>query len=218
MSRAPFYYLLTEDNTTAQLSAAPAPWGRDLVGVPSSGGFQMTDWHALAHVILPRLAAHPARTMDASRASCCVVASPTYTTLRRAGEIVQSRECRVNAAHTPGRLAALGAEKCAGKPIVVIDGADGDGANTALCTAVWNRCSGLSDPLVRVTGNAPGLRSDVAMRGANAHRCVVTTHRSHCGISAGARARCRQLSPLPYLTHARSHLAAAPASGRRPVT
>ena len=96
----------------------------------------MTDWHALAHVLMPRLAAHPARTMDASRASCCVVASPTYTTLRRAGEIVQSRECRVNAAHTPGRLAALGAEKCAGKPIVVIDGADGDGANTALCTAM----------------------------------------------------------------------------------
>ena len=61
----PFINVLTEDSHTAQLMADTPPWGRPLRGVPAGGGFQMSDWHDLVHVLLHRLARHHARTVSA---------------------------------------------------------------------------------------------------------------------------------------------------------
>ena len=47
----------------------------------------------------------------------------------------------------------------------MIDGPDADGSKTALCAGLWSPRScaqGGTDRLVRITGNAPGLQSEVA--------------------------------------------------------
>ena len=62
----PFFYLIVEDNITSALATTPPPWGRPLQGLPDAGGFHMSDWHDLAHVLTWRLAHHPARTLDAT--------------------------------------------------------------------------------------------------------------------------------------------------------
>ena len=189
---APFYYLLVEDPHTAELASSPPRWGRPLEQVSAAGGFQMTGWQQLAHVLVHRLATHPARLANASAASCCVVASPSGS----------PTECAARGSRVAARLRALGRRICPGRPIVVIDGPDADGTKDAVCTALWSppRTSGcargLDDPLVRVTGNAPGLQSEVA--------------------GPGTRGLCRRLAPTPYLAHARSPLAAA-AGARRPL-
>jgi hypothetical protein len=50
---------------------------------------------------------------------------------------------------------------------VVIDGPDADGLNTALCEALWSgeACAAkLADPLVRVTGSAPSITSELMLK------------------------------------------------------
>jgi len=91
------------------------------------------------------------------------------------------------------RLLALGDAVCPGRPVAVIDGPDADGSKTALCAGLWSPRScaeGGADRLVRITGNAPGLQSEVA--------------------TGGTRGLCRRLT-VPYLAHARTpHAAVAP--------
>ena len=182
---AAFFYLVG-DNRTATLALTPPTWGRPLTGLPASGGFQMSDWHDLPHVVLYRLARHQARVREPSRATCCVVASPMGSRHPTADE---RSECRPGIAE---RLASLGEHHCPGRPLVIIGGPDADGSGTALCNGLWGphrSCArGLADPIVRVTGNVPGLQSEVAGR--------------------GARGLCRRLV-TPYLSHARTPLAAA---------
>ena len=192
--RMGFYYLMTEDNYTAHLAAADPPWGRPLVGVPAAGNFEMTMWQNLAHVLIHSLARHSARSLDARSATACVVASPAE---RAAGSDCSGHHDRV-ASH----LIALGASVCPGRPIVVVDGPDADGSKDALCNSLWSPAScaaGSSDVLVRASGNAPGLQSEVATR--------------------QSRGNCRRLPPTPYLAHARSGAAAAhaPSEGPRPL-
>lgn len=191
-SRQPFFFLIL-DNRTRMLASMAPPWGRPLSGLPAGGDFMMTDWHDLPQVLVWRLAHHPARTMDAQRATACVVASPI-------GKSQSETRASCGGHHGPTvatSLAALGALHCPGRPLVVIDGADADGANTALCAGLWSpqACSrGVNDPLVRVTGNAPGLQSEVA--------------------KSGRRGLCRRMV-VPYVAHARSPEAARLTDGRR---
>ena len=66
------------------------------------------------------------------------------------------------------RLLALGDDVCPGRPVAVIDGPDADGSKTALCAGLWSPRScaeGGADRLVRITGNAPGLQSELATGG-----------------------------------------------------
>jgi hypothetical protein len=192
MATAPFFRLLVEDNHTATLAARDPPWGRPLTEVPAAGQFEMTMWQHLAHVLVHSLARHPARTHDAAQATCCVVASPAE---RTAGT-----ECSGSHARVASRLAALGARLCPDRPLVVVDGPDADGSKDALCNSLWSPPSclnGRNDVLVRLSGNAPGLQSEVATR--------------------QERGRCRRLPPTPYLAHARSAAAAAAATARRSV-
>ena len=205
MSATPFFYLLVEDNTTSTFATTPPPWGRPLEGLPDAGGFHMTDWHDLAHVLTWRLASHPSRTLDARSATCCVVKSPAaggyqQTAAAQRKEAGQSG-CNPRAGDAVARrLEALGARVCPGRPLVVIDGPDADGSGTALCSSLWGKAScarGLNDPIVRVTGNAPGLQSEVATR--------------------GSRGLCRRLPAVPYLAHARTALAALPEARPRPL-
>jgi len=96
-----------------------------------------------------------------------------------------SHQSRVRA-----RLLALGDDVCPGRPVAVIDGPDADGSKTALCAGLWSPRScaeGGADRLVRITGNAPGLQSEVA--------------------TGGTRGLCRRLT-VPYLAHARTPHAA----------
>ena len=196
---APFFVLLTDfDNYTSRLVATPPPWGRTLQDVPRSGNFMMSDWHDLPHVIVHRLSRHAARTKDVERATACVVASPVGRWQKEnRGQCGGGRASGASVAH---RLRQLGERHCPGRPLIVIDGADADGANTALCSALWTPSScvlGVADPLVRVTGNAPGLQSEVAT-----------------GLRRGL---CRRLPAMPYLAHARSPLAARALPSARPL-
>ena len=124
-----FFYLLTEDNYTAQLAAQEPPWGRPLVGVPTEGQFFMTPWQPLAHVVVHSLANHVSRTTNPLSATCCVVASPAE---RTAGT-----PCSGHTLEVYDRLVALGAARCPSLPIVVVDGPDGDGTKDALCNSLW---------------------------------------------------------------------------------
>lgn len=180
---AAFFYLIP-DNHTADLAARSPPWGELIADVPDVGQFQMTDWHDLGHVILHRLASHPARTRDASSASCCVVASPAAGR----GTGASPLECRRGSAEAQ-RLRGIGASACPGKPIVVIDGPDADGLNTALCESLWSGdacAAGLADTLVRVTGSAPSITAELMLNlGRSRCRCgtfsVVLTLTRACG-------------------------------------
>ena len=192
IAMASFFFILP-DNYTAAKAAEEPPWGRALEGLPAVGGFQMSDWHDLAHVVLYRLARHPGRTLEAGRATACVVASPVAKFQEAHRALCIGRAGAVLA----DRFRALGQAWCPGKPIVVVDGADGDGANTALCSSMWSPRScelGGADPLIRVTGNAPGLQSEVA--------------------SGLRRGLCRRLL-VPYLAHARTPYAAEQSSQPR---
>ena len=185
----PFFYLLDDDNFTARLIGEEPPWGRDLAGVAPEGRFQMTPWQILQHVLVFRLARHRYRTSSAAQASACVVASPIE---RGNGGSLCADDAIVR------HLIELGARRCPGKPIVVVDGPDADGTKDALCNALWSPAAcarAISDPLVRVSGNAPGLQSEVATR--------------------LRRGYCRRSAPIPYLAHARSAAAAASALGTR---
>ena len=190
MPTAPFFYLIVEDNKTATLASTPR-WGRALTGVPAAGEFQMTSWQQLPHVLIFRLAQHAERTLDARSATCCVVASP-------AGSNEECGQLRKDS-DVADRIVQLGQRTCPGRPIVVVDGPDADGTKDAVCHQLWSARScarGGDDPLVRLTGNAPGIQSEVRTR-----------------LNRGS---CRRLEPTPYLSHARSPLAAAQvASGRR---
>ena len=97
------------------------------------------------------------------------------------------------------RLLALGDDVCPGRPVAVIDGPDADGSKTALCAGLWSPRScaeGGADRLVRITGNAPGLQSEVG--------------------TGGTRGLCRRLT-VPYLAHARTpHAALLGGPARRP--
>ena len=147
----------------------------------------MTDWHDLQHVLMHRLAGHKSRVQSARDATLCVVASPigkyqSETRARCAGKL---------GATVTERLRSLGAQHCPGLPLIVVDGPDADGSNTALCSSLWSPRScadGGDDVLVRVTGNAPGLQSEVA--------------------SGLRRGLCRRLV-VPYLAHARTPLDAS---------
>ena len=181
---SPFFYVLVEDNHTAMLSALEPAWGRPLTGVSPAGRFEMTLWQHLKHVVTYRLGKHAMRTRDANAATCCVVASPAE---RTAGS-----ECSGTGLAVYERLVSLGAQICPNKPIVVVDGPDADGTKDALCNSLWTPAScakGRDDVLVRLSGNAPGLQSEVATR--------------------LRRGFCRYLAPTPYLAHARSAAAAA---------
>ena len=184
MESKPFFYLLTEDNLTATLAYNEPPWGRRLTGVPEAGVFEMTPWQGLQHVLVHGLARHHARVLSPLQASLCVVASPAE---RSAGS-----DCSGAHARVAGRLAALGQRICPDRPIAVIDGPDADGSKDALCNSLWSPAScrdGARDVLVRVSGNAPGLQSEVA--------------------TGQQRGLCRRVVPTPYLAHARSAAAAA---------
>ena len=181
------FFFLIEDNTTAGLARVAPPWGRILQGVPAEGHFQLTDWHDWKHVVVHRVASHPARTWDSRNASSCVVATPT------------ERGCRATQ-RVAAQLRSLGAQHCPGRPLIVIDGPDADGSKMAVCESLWSprAClKGISDSLVRVTGNVPGLQSEVNLK--------------------GRRGLCRRLPALPYLAHARTPLAAAPHERPRKV-
>lgn len=187
----PFFFVLP-DNYTALKAAEDPPWGRRLEGLPAVGDFQMSDWHDLPHVVLYRLARHPGRTLEAGRATACVVASPVAKFQEAHRALCVGRAGALLA----DRFRALGQAWCPGKPIVVVDGADADGANTALCSSMWSPRScelGGADPLVRVTGNAPGLQSEVA--------------------SGLRRGLCRRLL-VPYLAHSRTPFASVQSSPR----
>ena len=184
---ASFFYLLeAEDNHTATLARSLPSWGRPLTGLPAKSHFHMSDWHDLPHVVLYRLARHRARLANAAAATCCVIASPMGS---RNPTAEARNACRPGIA---ARLAELGERHCPGRPLVVIGGPDADGSGTALCSGLWGAqrsCEkGLADPIVRVTGNVPGLQSEVAGR--------------------GTRGFCRRLV-VPYLSHARTPLLAA---------
>lgn len=194
----PFFYLLTEDNRTNQLATTSPSWGRPLTGVPAEGSFQMTSWTTYQHVVVRRLASHPMRTLDAHSATCCVLASPVGSPAEPSLECTPRRGGNIAIAD---RLAALGARLCPGRPTIVIDGPDSDGTKDAVCHQLWSARScarGVRDPLVRVTGDAPGIQSEVASR--------------------MQRGLCRRLPPTPYISHARSPLAAQAVriSGGRP--
>ena len=189
-----FFYLLTEDNYTARLAAKEPPWGRPLVDVPAAGRFEMTMWQHLAHVIVHSLARHRHRSLTPGDATCCVVASPE--------ERLAGAECAGFHTRVAARLIALGERVCPGRPIVVVDGPDADGTRDALCSSLWSPRScarGIDDVLVRLSGNAPGIQSEVASR--------------------LTRGRCRHLPPTPYLAHARSPLGAShdASAGPRPL-
>jgi hypothetical protein len=116
----------------------------------------MTDWHDLGHVFLHRMASHPSRTLNPVVASCCVLASP----IAGHGTGPVTSTCRRGLAEAH-RLRSLGVSACLGRPIVVVDGPDADGLNTALCEALWSGeagAAGLADPLVRVRGCAGLLK------------------------------------------------------------
>ena len=187
----PFFYLLSEeDNRTGWLAREQPRWGRPLQGMPLEGSFHMSDWHDLAHVVLYRLAHHRARTADRESATCCIIASPMGS---RHPSAEERRLCRAGAA---ARLTEVGSRHCPGKPLVVIGGPDSDGSGTALCAGLWQRgrcAKGLADSIVRVTGNAPGLQSEIA--------------------GHGSRGLCRRLV-VPYLSHARSAAATAQRSSQ----
>ena len=178
MSALPFFYLITEDNHTATLAATEPEWGRPLIGVPSAGRFEMTPWQILQHVLVFRLARHRFRTSNAMAATACVIASP----IERGNG---GSQCSSTNLALASRFTRLGEQLCPGKPIVVIDGPDADGTKDALCSTLWSpgACErGLADRLVRASGNAPGLQSEVATR--------------------LKRGLCRRLPPTPYLAHA----------------
>jgi len=196
----PFFYLLVEDNRTAVLAGSEPPWGRQLQGLPADGGFQMTDWHDIAHVLVRRLAGHPSRTLRPTKATVCVVASPLAGDRDHAKAAMKGSGCS-HPSRVRERLLALGEDVCPGRPVAVIDGPDADGSKTALCAGLWSPRScaqGGTDRLVRITGNAPGLQSEVA--------------------SGSSRGFCRRLT-VPYLAHARApHAAAAPTTPVSPGT
>ena len=186
-----FFYLLTEDNYTSYLASTEPAWGRDLVGVPLAGRFEMTPWQHLAHVLVHSMARHPARSSDAASSTCCVVASPAERNFHD--------PCGGDKLDVVAKLTALGERICPGRPIVVVDGPDSDGTKDALCNSIWSPAAcakGQNDVLVRQSGNAPGLQSEVATR--------------------LQRGLCRYLPPTPYLAHARSAGASvAAANGAR---
>ena len=180
----PFFYLLVEDNHTRALATTEPPWGRPLTGVAAAGRFEMTLWQHLKHVIVAKLGHHRMRTLSPAEATCCVVASPA--------ERASGSECSGGGTAVYDRIVALGAAVCPGRPVVVVDGPDADGTKDALCNSLWSPRScaqGGDDVLVRLSGNAPGLQSEVATR--------------------LRRGFCRYLPPTPYLAHARSAAAAA---------
>ena len=179
---APFFYLLVEDNHTEHCASTPPPWGRPLPTLPAAGAFQMTHWKDIVPVLVHRLARHSGRARSLTDATCCVAASPPF------GSRAARSDC--------GR--ADWERRCAGKPIVVIDGPDADGARDSLCGPLWRNCrrDGARDAIVRVTGSHPGLMSDVG--------------------GDGTRSLCRRLD-TPYLGHARLPLAAVPQPTARPT-
>ena len=139
-----------------------------------------------------RLAGHPSRTLRPAEATVCVVASPMAGDRDHAKAAMRGSGCS-HPSRVRARLLALGDDVCPGRPVAVIDGPDADGSKTALCAGLWSPRScaeGGADRLVRITGHAPGLQSEVA--------------------TGGTRGLCRRLT-VPYLAHARTpHAAVAP--------
>ena len=136
-----------------------------------------------------RLAGHPSRTLRPAEATVCVVASPMAGDRDHAKAAMRGSGCS-HPSRVRARLLALGDDVCPGRPVAVIDGPDADGSKTALCAGLWSPRScaeGGADRLVRITGNAPGLQSELA--------------------TGGTRGLCRRLT-VPYLAHARTPHAA----------
>ena len=145
-----------------------------------------------------RLAGHPSRTLRPAEATVCVVASPMAGDRDHAKAAMRGSGCS-HPSRVRARLLALGDDVCPGRPVAVIDGPDADGSKTALCAGLWSPRScaeGGADRLVRITGNAPGLQSELA--------------------TGGTRGLCRRLT-VPYLAHARTpHAALLGGPARRP--
>ena len=114
----PFFYLLVEDNRTAVLAGSEPPWGRQLQGLPADGGFQMTDWHDIAHVLVRRLAGHPSRTLRPTKATVCVVASPLAGDRDHAKAAMKGSGCS-HPSRVRERLLALGEDVCPGRLVYI---------------------------------------------------------------------------------------------------
>ena len=179
----PFFYLLVEDNHTRALATTEPPWGRPLTGVAAAGRFEMTLWQHLKHVVIAKLGHHRMRTLSPAEATCCVVASPAE----------RAPAASAAAAGPPSTTASsLWARPCARAGPSSSSTGRTQGTKDALCNSLWSPRScaqGGDDVLVRLSGNAPGLQSEVATR--------------------LRRGFCRYLPPTPYLAHARSAAAAA---------